>query len=234
MHKIQQNLILTKQLVKENTIIAHRDQNSVEILAVSKTKPAELIKAAYKCGQKKFGESYAQEACEKVKYFKENGFNDIEWHFIGPIQSNKAKLIAQHFDVVESVDREKIAQRLNDNRPLELGKLQVLIQVNISNESQKSGIDIDKVDELVKYITNNCPNLLIIGFMGIATDTDNKQQILSEFKVLKSIFDDYQKTNPDIKCLSMGMTNDLPEAIMSGSTMVRIGTAIFGAREYHK
>lgn len=234
MHKIQQNLILTKQLIKENSIISHRDQNSVEILAVSKTKPTDLIKEAYECGQRKFGESYAQEACDKVKYFRENGYKDIEWHFIGPIQSNKAKLIAQHFDVVESVDREKIAQRLNDNRPLELGKLQVLIQVNISNESQKSGIEINKVNDLVKYIANNCPNLQITGFMGIATDTDNKEQIISEFKSLKIIFDNYQKTNPDIKCLSMGMTNDLPEAIMCGSTMVRIGTAIFGAREYHK
>lgn len=92
MHKIQQNLILTKQLIKEKSIISHRDQNSVEILAVSKTKPTDLIKEAYECGQRKFGESYAQEACDKVKYFRENGYKDIEWHFIGPIQSNKAKL----------------------------------------------------------------------------------------------------------------------------------------------
>lgn len=207
-----------------------RDANKVTLLCVSKTKPIEQIIEAYNCGEREFGESYAVEAAEKITFLKAQGYTDIKWHFIGPIQKNKTRLIAENFDVVESVDREIVAKRLDEQRPSELSPLEVLIQVNISDEGQKSGCTFDEVPSLVEFI-GKCPHLCLRGFMGVAKETDDKQEISASFAKLKELFDKYRKSL-DLKTLSIGMTNDLNEAIMNGSTEVRIGTAIFGPRIY--
>lgn len=234
MINVTKNFNQILELIQNFSTLAHRSANSVRLLAVSKTKPIENIIDVYKAGQRIFGESYAVEAADKITKIKEMGITDIEWHFIGPIQSNKTKLIANNFDVVHSLDRIKIAERLNDQRLESLPKLKVLIQVNISNEEQKSGCNIDEIDNLISYIKTNCPKLELKGFMGVAEDTENKEIIDSQFKVLSEIFNHYKNIDENISELSIGMTNDMDLAIKNGSTMVRIGSAIFGAREYHK
>ncbi|MGN1393284.1 MAG: YggS family pyridoxal phosphate-dependent enzyme [Succinivibrionaceae bacterium] len=233
MTKIQENIKNIQEQIAKLAILFHRDQNSINLLAVSKTKPIEYIKEAYDYGQKKFAESYIQEAVEKINYFKSKNINDIEWHFIGPIQSNKTNLIAKNFDVVQSVDRLKIAKRLEEQRPSDMAPLKVLIEVNISNETQKSGTSFDELPELIDFI-KKAKNLQLTGFMGIATNTNDKLIIKNEFYSLKKIFDNEKMINSNITTLSMGMTNDISEAIECGSTMVRIGTAIFGARNYNR
>ena len=160
-------------------------------MCVSKTKPEDLIKQAYACGERHFGESYAVEASEKIQSIKAQGYNDIVWHFIGPIQKNKTKLIAANFDIVESVDRDIVAKRLNDQRPDELPALDVLVQVNISHEDQKSGCEESDIDDIISCI-NSLPKLRLRGFMGIATDTTDKALIESEFAHLKALFDKYK------------------------------------------
>ena len=190
-----------------------------------------MVIEAYNDGERHFGESYAVEASEKIEQLKELGYNDIVWHFIGPIQKNKTKLIATHFDIVESVDRVIVAKRLDEQRPDNLKPLEVLIQVNISDESQKSGCAIADIDELIKEI-QSLKKLKLRGFMGIGKDTDSREEIQKEFAQLKNLFDKYKTSIDDFDILSMGMTHDMDLAIAHGSNEVRIGTAIFGAREY--
>ncbi len=158
---------------------------------------------------------------------------DIKWHFIGPVQSNKTKIIAEHFDVVESIDRIKIAERLNNQRPSYMEPLKVLIQVNISGEAQKSGCTYEELPKLVEFITNECKQLTLVGLMGIAENAVNKADIVPQFDKLKSTFDDLKSKGYQLSVLSLGMTHDMEYAISSGSTEVRIGTAIFGPRQYH-
>ncbi len=208
-----------------------REAKHIKLLCVSKTKPQDLIIKAYSNGERHFGESYAVEACTKIDNLKTLGYKDIVWHFIGPLQKNKTKIVAEHFDIVESVDRPIIANRLNAQRPKDLPKLKVLIEVNISNESQKSGCAISEIQELVNTILN-CENLELKGFMGIAKDTSDKKEILKSFELLQSVYLNYKKDIPTIDTLSMGMTHDLEQAIACGSNEVRIGTAIFGERVY--
>lgn len=211
------------------------NKENVSLLCVSKTKPIETIKEAYDCGQRHFGENYVQEAHEKILAFEQQyNIHDITWHFIGPIQSNKSRIIANLFDVVESVDRIKIAKRLNEQRDSDKGPLSVLIQVNISNENQKSGCSLDEINPLIDYIVNECKNLSLHGFMVIAKDTDNKDEIKDEFISIHKVFEFYNNKLPHFDTLSMGMTHDMQEAICCGSTQIRIGTAIFGARDYSK
>lgn len=206
----------------------HRDENSVDLLAVSKTKPLDLIVDAYQQGHRKFGESYAAEAAEKVQSLSE--YKDIEWHFIGPIQSNKTRLIADSFPWVHSIDRNKIAQRLNDQRSNQLDPMNVLIQVNIDNEAAKAGVPLDEVDQLAADIAK-MPRLKLRGVMAIPQRTDDAQQQNDAFSRLRDCFAQLQTQYTDIDTLSMGMTNDMDAAIAQGSTMVRLGTAIFGPRE---
>jgi pyrroline-5-carboxylate reductase len=203
----------------------------VKLLCVTKTKPEEMVEEAYKCGERLFGESYAVEASEKIEHLKEKGYNDIVWHFIGPIQKNKTKLIAEHFDVVESVDRPIIVERLSDQRPEGMKPLEVMIEVNISGEDQKSGCDPKDAAELAALIAAR-KNLRLTGLMGIAKDTADHGEIDGSFKKLRALFDQLKASYPTLTVLSMGMTHDMDIAIANGSTEVRIGTAIFGAREY--
>lgn len=206
-------------------------QDQVKLLCVSKTKPIEMIKEAYKAGEKSFGESYAVEAAEKIQQLKREGFNDISWHFIGPIQKNKTKLIAENFDVVESVDREIVIERLSAQRPDNLKALEILIEVNISGETQKSGCAPSDLDKLLSLVKSK-PNLKLKGLMGIAKDTADQDEINASFKFLNKLFNEKKRIYPELCELSMGMTHDLENAIACGSTQIRIGTAIFGGRFY--
>ena len=195
------------------------DKNhQVTLIAVSKTKPASDLQQAIDAGQRHFGENYLQEALDKIDSLKNQ---NLIWHFIGPIQSNKAKQIAQNFDWVHSVDRLKIAKRLNDQRSEDMEKLNILLQVNIDNESTKSGVLIDEIDELVTHF-ENFQNIALRGFMCIP-NPDNTEQ---SFKKMAEIL----KKHPNLDTLSMGMSSDLELAINNGATFVRIGTDIFGKR----
>jgi len=200
--------------------------NSVQLLAVSKTQPAEVIRQAAEAGQRFFGENYLQEALIKI-----NSLIDLklEWHFIGPIQSNKTKDIAANFDWVQTVDRLKIAQRLNNQRPVNLGKLNICIQVNIDNELSKSGIAAAELFELTKQISQ-LNNLQLRGLMIIPTHTDDPLQQQRSFHKAHILFKQLADIYPSVDTLSMGMSGDMTMAIAEGSTMVRIGTALFGMR----
>ena len=205
-------------------------QNSVTLLAVSKTKPVAAIEQAYQLGQRDFGENYLQEAIDKITALSH--YSDICWHFIGPIQSNKTKQIAQHFSWVHSVDRAKIALRLNEhlhaqNPPAHYQdtSLNICLQVNISEEPSKSGIMVDELFSLAEVV-DNCDKLTLRGLMAIPEKNAGE----ASYQKMQHLFNQLQSQYPTVDTLSMGMTNDLTMAIAHGSTMVRIGTAIFGAR----
>lgn len=230
MTSIKQNINQITLQIENSVQKCGRRPNSVQLLAVSKTKPIELLEQAIEVGQRAFGENYVQEGIEKVQYFQSNHADiALEWHFIGPIQSNKTRPIAEHFDWVHSVDRLKIAQRLNEQRPSSLGELNVLIQVNISSEKSKSGTTSEEVMELAAAI-NEMPNLTLRGLMSIPANVSNYDEQLAAFTQLASIQNQLRAQYPQVDTLSMGMSGDMDAAIEAGSTMVRIGTAIFGAR----
>ena len=205
---------------------AGRPKNSVSLLAVSKTKPAELLRIAYQNGQAAFGENYAQEMSEKVQLLADL---PIDWHFIGPIQSNKTAVIAACCDWVHSVDRLKIARRLSEQRPPEKPPLNILIQVNISGESSKSGVSPDALPDLVHQLCG-LPRLSLRGLMAIPAAAGLTEDPRAPFKALRELKDSLGFTAPDFDTLSMGMSADLEEAVAEGASLVRIGTDIFGAR----
>ncbi|MCP3698369.1 MAG: YggS family pyridoxal phosphate-dependent enzyme [Aliivibrio sp.] len=230
MTSIKQNINQITLQIGNSVQKCGRQPDSVQLLAVSKTKPIELLEQAIDTGQRAFGENYVQEGVEKVQYFQSNHSNtELEWHFIGPIQSNKTRPIAEHFDWVHSIDRLKIAQRLNEQRLESLGKLNVLIQVNISSEESKSGTTSEEVMTLAAAI-NEMPNLTLRGLMAIPANVSNYDEQLAAFTQLASIQNQLRAQYPQVDTLSMGMSGDMDAAIEAGSTMVRIGTAIFGAR----
>ncbi|MBT0082531.1 YggS family pyridoxal phosphate-dependent enzyme [Vibrio alginolyticus] len=232
MSSIQQNIEHITSQIRYDEQKCGRTPESVQLLAVSKTKPVEAILEAYQAGQTAFGENYVQEGVSKVQHFAEHyPDNRIEWHFIGPIQSNKSRLVAEHFDWVHTIDRTKIAQRLNDQRPSELKPLQVLIQVNTSGEASKSGVTEAEVFELAELISR-LPNLTLRGLMSIPANVSDYESQLHEFQKLATLKQTLEALFPEIDTLSMGMSGDMTAAIEAGSTMVRIGTAIFGARDY--
>ncbi|ELA6781973.1 YggS family pyridoxal phosphate-dependent enzyme [Vibrio alginolyticus] len=232
MSSIQQNIEHITSQIRYDEQKCGRTPESVQLLAVSKTKPVEAILEAYQAGQTAFGENYVQEGVSKVQHFAEHyPDNRIEWHFIGPIQSNKSRLVAEHFDWVHTIDRTKIAQRLNDQRPSELKPLQVLIQVNTSGEASKSGVTEAEVFELAELISR-LPNLTLRGLMSIPANVSDYESQLREFQKLATLKQTLEALFPEIDTLSMGMSGDMTAAIEAGSTMVRIGTAIFGARDY--
>jgi len=196
----------------------------VTLLAVSKTQPVERIREAAAAGQKAFGENYVQEAVQKMQALAPS-FPALEWHLIGPLQSNKTRVAAERFDWVQSVASEKIARRLSEQRPAHLPPLNVLIQVNVSGEASKSGISLHEVKDLAKAI-KALPRLRLRGLMAIPEPGAGR----SRYQAVKTVFDEL-KGEFGLDTLSMGMSDDLDIAIAEGSTMVRIGTAIFGARE---
>ena len=203
-----------------------RPRNSVSLLAVSKKKPPEQILRAASLGVSHFGENYIQEAIEKINRLKEL---NLTWHFIGSIQSNKTREISQAFDWVQSLDRKKIALKLNEHRGSNLSALNVCVQVNLSREDTKSGVPIDQVNDLCELI-EELPNLKLRGLMAIPAPQPDSQLQRTKFRELSRKFNDLKTIHPDIDILSMGMSNDFEAAIAEGSTMVRLGTALFGAR----
>ena len=204
--------------------IAGRPRNSVQLLAVSKTKPACDIAALYRLGQRHFAENYLQEALAKQRQL--SAFN-ITWHFIGPIQSNKTRPIAEHFCWVHSVDRLKIAERLSEQRPDYLPPLNICLQVNISAEASKSGVSAEELPALVEAV-GKLPNLRLRGVMAIPEPEDNYAKQRLPYRRLHEAVK--QLNRPELDSFSYGMSGDLKAAIMEGATMVRIGTALFGER----
>lgn len=234
MHLIQQNLQHIQQQICHYCAISHRPESAVKLLAVSKTKPVDDIFQAYQAGQRAFGENYVQEGVEKINYFAQQGIS-LEWHFIGPMQSNKTKLVAEHFDWMQTLERAKIADRLNTQRPADKAPLNVLIQVNISGEASKSGCQVSEVLALAKHI-ENLPHLRLRGLMAIPEPTEDKQAQCCVFGEMQDLFAELKAACPSqqIDTLSMGMSDDMASAIECGTTLVRIGTAIFGQRNYHQ
>lgn len=203
--------------------------NGIDLLAVSKTKPINLIQQAYDSGQRNFAENYLQEAVEKIAQLKSD-YPDIVWHFIGKLQSNKAKLAAENFDWVQSIDSLKLAEKLNKLRPENLPVLNICIQVNITNEPQKSGVSMSEINQLAEKISQlprlRLRGLMAMGYAGANNMAKNKvcyQNLYQVFQCLKSNYS-------SIDTLSLGMSQDMALAIEHGSTMVRVGTAIFGER----
>ncbi|MFT5930816.1 MAG: pyridoxal phosphate enzyme (YggS family) [Oceanospirillaceae bacterium] len=223
---IPQALVHTQQRINEACQAAGRSTQDVTLLAVSKTKPLSDVIEAYDHGQRHFGENYLQDALHKIEHCPHG---DIEWHFIGAIQSNKTKSIAAYFDWVHTLDRGKVARLLSQHRPPHLPPLKVLIQVNISNESNKSGVVLEQLEELVRQVSQ-LPNLLLCGLMCIPAADGTELTQHHAFNTMAAARDQLNHSYPQITQLSMGMSGDLTSAIACGSTMVRVGTDIFGAR----
>jgi len=205
---------------------AGRDPNQVQLVAVSKTFPVACIEEAIQAGQRTFGESYVQEAIPKIHALAQAA---LEWHFIGPLQSNKTRLVAEHFQWVHSVDRLNLAQRLSAQRPTGLGLLQVCLQVNVSGESSKSGISPREVQSLAQQVVT-LPNLNLRGLMAIPEPSSDRRLQRARFAQLRELKEALVAQGIALDTLSMGMSDDLEAAIMEGATMVRVGRAIFGER----
>lgn len=223
MTTIKDNLAGVELQILQACKQANRPRSAITLLAVSKTKPQALIEQAYQAGQRAFGESYVQEAIEKITQLTH--LTDISWHFIGPIQSNKTRLIAEHFSWVHSIDRIKIAKRLNEHRCDQDTPLNVCLQVNISQEVSKSGVSIEELPALAQAV-QDCEWLSLRGLMAIP----QKNATNESFTKMHELFLVMQRQYPQMDTLSMGMSGDLVPAIAAGSTMVRIGSAIFGER----
>jgi pyridoxal phosphate enzyme (YggS family) len=226
---IATHLNLLQQRIREYESKYHRDPNSVSLIAASKGQSAEKILEAYQAGQTRFGENYLQEALDKMHQLEAIGTALIEWHFIGPLQSNKTRKIAEHFSWVHSVDSMKNAQRLNDQRPLHLPPLNICIEVNISHEDSKSGVSIDELESLARFCSSQ-PRLKLRGLMAIPEPEENLERQRNAFRQLFTLYLSLRQLGLELDTLSMGMSEDYEAAIAEGSTMVRIGTALFGAR----
>jgi len=200
-----------------------------QLLAVSKTHPAEVVKEAYDAGQRIFGENKVQELVSKAKELPK----DIQWHLIGHLQTNKVKQIAPFISLIHSVDSLKLLEEINKEARKNDRVIDCLLQAYIAKEETKFGLNYDEAESLLNSdALTHLKNIRITGLMGMATLTDNQQQIRNEFKSLKQFFDNLKSKIPNLKSLSMGMSSDYKIALEEGSTMVRIGTAVFGQRDY--
>lgn len=224
--EISEKIIEVNREIKEICKNLDRDVNEITILGASKSQSPENIKEAFNGGIKNFGENYLQEAEPKIKSLQE----DITWHFIGSIQTRKAKKIAEIFDWVHAVDSLKVAKKLNDSRPETKGLLKVCIQLNIDDENSKSGINSLDIEGFLSECSN-LKNIEVRGLMVIPKPRESSQDQHEVFKQVKGIFDSLNQKNIKIDTLSMGMSSDYGPAIKEGSTMVRIGTGIFGLRK---
>ncbi|MGE7959672.1 YggS family pyridoxal phosphate-dependent enzyme [Pseudomonas sp. NPDC089530] len=229
MSTIADNISLVSARIRAAAQASQRDETSIQLLAVSKTKPAVALREAYAAGLRDFGENYLQEALGKQA---ELGDLPLSWHFIGPIQSNKTRAIAENFAWVHSVDRLKIAQRLSEQRPADLPPLNICIQVNVSGEASKSGCTPADLPALASAI-GALPRLKLRGLMAIPEPTDDRAAQDAAFAAVRQLNDELrERLNLPTDTLSMGMSHDLEAAIAQGATWVRIGTALFGARDY--
>jgi pyridoxal phosphate enzyme (YggS family) len=229
------DLVLSESLAAARTRLADalnaagRPTDDARLLAVSKTKPAAMIREAWHLGQREFGENYVQEALDKQAELAD--LESIVWHFIGPLQSNKTREVAGHFAWVHSVDREKIARRLNDQRPEALGPLDICLQVNISDEASKSGVSLEALPALAEAV-QALPRLRLRGLMAIPAPAEGLEDQRVPFARLREALEALRERLPEapLDTLSMGMTADLEAAVLEGATLVRLGTAIFGER----
>jgi len=215
--------------IQENyNTIKNQLPSTVELVAVSKTHPVSAIQEVYELGQKVFGENKVQELTEKYPVLPK----DIQWHLIGHLQTNKVKYIAEFIDTIQSVDSEKLLNEINKEARKYNRTIRVLLQVKIAEEETKFGLEIEDAKNLFqKFMEGEFSNIDITGLMGMATFTENKDQVRKEFKKLKDIFDDLSQIKP-LQTLSMGMSDDFPIAIDCGANSVRVGSAIFGQRDY--
>lgn len=223
LHAVSERIALAAQL-------AGRDPRSITLLAVSKTFPAEDVRAAHAAGQPKFGENYVQESLTKIAALADLRAS-LEWHFIGPLQSNKTRPVAENFDWVHSVDRLKIAQRLAEQRPAHLPPLNVCLQVNVSGEVSKAGVTPAEAAEVAQAIAA-LPQLRLRGLMSIPEPAETIEEQRGPHRKLRELFEQLRAAGLDLDTLSMGMSGDLEAAVLEGATIVRVGTAIFGARDY--
>lgn len=229
MHNLDDNLSRVQSRMQEAAGRAGRSVDQVTLIAVSKKHSSAAVRGLFHSGQRVFGESYVQEALDKQAELTDL---DIEWHFIGPIQSNKTRAIAEHFSWVHSVDRLKIAQRLNEQRPEDLPPLNVCLQVNIDREASKSGVVAEDLPGLAEAVAA-LPRLRLRGLMAIPAPREDYEGQLSAFSALRTMFEELQDRLPDapLDTQSMGMSSDLEAAIAAGATQVRVGTDLFGTRQ---
>lgn len=228
MTTITRNWQAVSAAIQAATLAAGRVPGSVHLLAVSKTFPAADLRAAYQAGQRAFGESYAQEALPKIAELADLA---IEWHFIGPLQSNKTRPVAEHFAWVHSIDRLKIAERLSAQRPPQSPPLNVCLQVNVSGETSKSGVTLAEAATLAHAVAG-LPNLRLRGLMAIPAPSDDPAEQRAPFVRLRQLLEQLNAEGCALDTLSMGMSHDFAAAIAEGATLVRIGTALFGQRLY--
>jgi hypothetical protein len=226
MTAILSNLQAVHGAIQQAALQAQRNPAAITLLAVSKTVPAAVIREAYKHGQLAFGENYLQEALDKMQQLQDL---PLQWHFIGPIQSNKTRQIAENFSWVHSVDRLKIAQRLSEQRPAHLPHLNICLQVNVSGEASKGGVQADEAEAMAKAIST-LPKLTLRGLMAIPAPAEQLSAQRAPFASLRNLYTQLNQQGLNLDTLSMGMSHDLTAAILEGATMVRIGTAIFGRR----
>ncbi len=203
-----------------------RAQDTIEVLGVSKTRLPDEVREAYRNGIEQFGENYLQEALEKITALQDL---PLTWHFIGPIQSNKTRQIAANFHWVQSVEREKIARRLSEQRPPELGPLNICLQVNISGEASKSGVAPGELQELAAVVAA-LPNLRLRGLMAIPARSETSAEQRAVFARLHTLYRELRQRHPELDTLSMGMSGDFEAAIAEGASLLRIGSALFGPR----
>lgn len=230
MAAINDNLQAVAARIRATALASGRDPATISLLAVTKTVLPTAIREAFESGQRSFGENYVQEALEKQSALAAAGFQGrIEWHLIGPLQSNKTRVAAERFDWVQTVDREKVARRLSEARPPDAPPLNVLVQVNVSGEATKSGVPPAEVAALARAVAA-LPHLRLRGLMAIPEPTEDRQLQRERFRSVRGLFDALNEQGLELDTLSMGMSQDLEAAVAEGSTMVRIGTAIFGER----
>ena len=225
---IASNLQAVNRAIAQAVRTAQRRAEEVTLLAVSKTFPAAAVREAFQAGQRAFGESYVQEALGKIGELRDLA---LEWHFIGPIQSNKKRLIAENFFWVHGVDRLKIAERLSAQRPQNLPPLNVCLQVNVSGEDSKSGVAHAEVTELAQAVAR-LPHLRLRGLMAIPAPADRLDEQRKPFALLRELMQQLNAQGLKLDTLSMGMSHDMEAAVLEGATIVRVGTAIFGVRNY--
>lgn len=223
---ISDNLQAVKERIRGAARCVGRDAGAARLLAVSKGWPAECVRAAFAAGQRAFGENYVQEGVAKIVALDDL---DLEWHFIGPLQSNKTREVAEHFDWVHSIDRKKIAERLSAQRPSGAPPLQSCIQVNVSGEDSKSGVAPGFVAELARAL-RTMPGLRLRGLMAIPEASDDANLLRQRFALLRELLAQLNAEGMQLDVLSMGMSDDFEIAIAEGATILRIGTAIFGQR----
>jgi hypothetical protein len=230
---LELNLMAVKKQINDSAVLVKRDPTDIKLLAVSKTVDAERVEVMANLGQTDFAENYVQEGVQKIQALKDRGLcRGLIWHFIGPLQSNKTRSVAEHFDWVQTVDRYKIAQRLSEQRPSDLPPLQLCLQVNIDGGATKSGVDPLGALELAKAVSA-LPNTVLRGLMTIPDPVQGLDAQIRVHERAKMLFENikHEIKSERFDTLSMGMSGDIQAAIAAGSTMVRVGTALFGSRK---